>query len=227
MKNSYFISGTDTDVGKTIFTAGLARLLRDSGVDVGIMKPFAAGQKQSSGFASEDVQMLVNAARVKDPESLVNPQFFPIPASPYTAFRNLGIKPNLDLVTQSFSELKKLHDVMLVEGMGGIMTPILEDYFVVDLIRDMKLETIIVTSSRVGTVNHTLMTVKMCKEHDVKIKGIVINHLSKDGYPFVELKRDLEELTHLDVLGQLPVLENLQIETIASTLKNNMDISNL
>ncbi len=227
MKNSYFISGTDTDVGKTIFTAGLARLLRDSGVDIGIMKPFAAGQKQSSGFASEDVQMLVNAARVKDPESLVNPQFFPIPASPYTAFRNLGIKPNLDLVTQSFSELKKLHDVMLVEGMGGIMTPILEDYFVVDLIRDMKLETIIVTSSRVGTVNHTLMTVKMCKEHDVKIKGIVINHLSKDGYPFVELKRDLEELTHLDVLGQLPVLENLQIETIASTLKNNMDISNL
>ncbi len=227
MKNSYFISGTDTDVGKTIFTAGLARLLRDSGVDVGIMKPFAAGQKQSSGFASEDVQMLVNAARVKDPESLVNPQFFPIPASPYTAFRNLGIKPNLELVTKSFSELKKLHDVMLVEGMGGIMTPILEDYFVVDLIRDMKLETIIVTSSRVGTVNHTLMTVKMCKEHDVKIKGIVINHLSKDGYPFVELKRDLEELTHLDVLGQLPVLENLQIETIASTLKNNMDISNL
>ncbi len=227
MKNSYFISGTDTDVGKTIFTAGLARLLRDSGVDIGIMKPFAAGQKQSSGFASEDVQMLVNAARVKDPESLVNPQFFPIPASPYTAFRNLGIKPNLDLVTQSFSELKKLHDVMLVEGMGGIMTPILEDYFVVDLIRDMKLETIIVTSSRVGTVNHTLMTVKMCKEHDVKIKGIVINHLSKDGYPFVELKRDLEELTNLDVLGQLPVLENLQIETIASTLKNNMDISNL
>ncbi len=227
MKNSYFISGTDTDVGKTIFTAGLARLLRDSGVDIGIMKPFAAGQKQSSGFASEDVQMLVNAARVKDPESLVNPQFFPIPASPYTAFRNLGIKPNLELVTKSFSELKKLHDVMLVEGMGGIMTPILEDYFVVDLIRDMKLETIIVTSSRVGTVNHTLMTVKMCKEHDVKIKGIVINHLSKDGYPFVELKRDLEELTHLDVLGQLPVLENLQIETIASTLKNNMDISNL
>lgn len=227
MKNSYFISGTDTDVGKTIFTAGLARLLRDSGVDIGIMKPFAAGQKQSSGFASEDVQMLVNAARVKDPESLVNPQFFPIPASPYTAFRNLGIKPNLELVTKSFSELKKLHDVMLVEGMGGIMTPILENYFVVDLIRDMKLEAIIVTSSRVGTVNHTLMTVKMCKEHDVKIKGIVINHLSKDGYPFVELKRDLEELTHLDVLGQLPVLENLQIETIASTLKNNMDISNL
>ena len=114
-----------------------------------------------------------------------------------------------------------------LQAQGLALSPILEDYFVVDLIRDMNLETIIVTSSRVGTVNHTLMTVKMCKEHDVKIKGIVVNHLSKDGYPFLELKRDLEELTHLNVLGQLPLLENLKIENIASTLKKNMDISNL
>lgn len=227
MKNSYFISGTDTDVGKTIFTVGLARALRDSAIDIGIMKPFAAGQKQTNGFSSEDVPMLVNAARVQDPENLVNPQFFPIAASPYTAFRNLGIKPNIDLILKSYFELTKLHDVMLVEGMGGIMTPILENYFVVDLINDMKLETILVTSSRIGTVNHTLMTVHMCKERDVKVKGIVINNSTKNGYPFSELKRDIEQLTHLKVLGQLPLLESLEIGNIASAVKMNIDISNL
>ena len=78
MLNSLFITGTDTDVGKTYVAAGLAVTLRKMGIDVGVMKPFAAGTAQKTGFKSEDVEILANAAQISDPESLLNPQFFPI-----------------------------------------------------------------------------------------------------------------------------------------------------
>jgi len=91
---SIFITGTDTDVGKTYITAGLAVSVRKMGIDVGVMKPFAAGIAQKKGSKSEDIEILSAAAQVNDPENLVNPQFFPIPASPYTAWKNLKIKPN-------------------------------------------------------------------------------------------------------------------------------------
>ena len=103
--NSFFITGTDTDVGKTYVTAGLAVTLRKMGINVGIMKPFAAGTAQRSGFKSEDVEILSNAAKVDDPESLVNPQFFPIPASPYTAYKKLKIKPKISTVIVTSSRI--------------------------------------------------------------------------------------------------------------------------
>ena len=78
---SIFIAGTDTDVGKTYITAGLAVTFRKMGINVGVMKPFAAGSAQKKGFKSEDSEILSNAAQVTDSESLINPQFFPIPAS--------------------------------------------------------------------------------------------------------------------------------------------------
>ncbi|MDC4222171.1 MAG: dethiobiotin synthase, partial [Candidatus Nitrosopumilus limneticus] len=106
---SLFITGTDTDVGKTYIAAGLAITLRKMGMDVGIMKPFAAGIAQKKGFKSEDVEILCNAAQINDPESLVNPQFFPISASPYTAWKKLKIKPKISLILSSFKKLAKIH----------------------------------------------------------------------------------------------------------------------
>ena len=95
---SLFVAGTDTDVGKTYITAGLAVALRKMNVDIGVMKPFAAGTAQKKGYKSEDVEILANAAQTCDPESLVNPQFFPIPASPYTAWKNLKTKPKISTI---------------------------------------------------------------------------------------------------------------------------------
>jgi len=88
---SYFITGTDTDVGKTWITAGIASALKKMGIDIGIMKPFAAGTAQKVGFKSEDTKILAKAAQIDDSEQLINPQFFPIPASPYTASESLGV----------------------------------------------------------------------------------------------------------------------------------------
>ena len=141
-----FVTGTDTDVGKTLVTAGIAAALKKMGKDVGIMKPFAAGTPQKIGYKSEDVQLLAKAAQTNDPEELVNPYFFEIPASPFTATKTLGIQLDVKIVLDSFKQLSSLHDIMLVEGIGGAMTPILKDYFVTDLIKEMNLETIIITS---------------------------------------------------------------------------------
>lgn len=221
--NSIFITGTDTDVGKTYVAAGLAVTLRMMGIDVGVMKPFAAGTAQKKGFKSEDVEILSNAAHVDDPESLLNPQFFPIAASPYTALKNLKIKPNIKLILNRFKKLSELHSMMLVEGMGGIMTPILQDYFVTNLIKDMKLPAIIVTRTKVGTVNHTIMTCKMCEKYKIPVKGILINNFDTDGYNVNQLKRDLENLTHVPVLGSIPFISDMSDKSLYSVFKKNID----
>ena len=220
---SLFITGTDTDVGKTYITAGLAVALRKMDVDVGVMKPFAAGSAQKKGYKSEDIEILSRAAQVNDPENLVNPQFFSIPASPYTACKKLKTKPKVSTILSSFKKLSKLHDMLLVEGMGGIMTPILKNYYITNLIKEMKIPTVIVTRSKIGTVNHTLMTVKMCEKYKIPIKGIIINNFNK-GYPIKDLTRDLENLTGVHVLGSIPFIKDMSNASLSRIFKKNLDL---
>ena len=220
---SLFITGTDTDVGKTYITAGLAVALRKMDVDVGVMKPFAAGSAQKKGYKSEDIEILSRAAQVNDPENLVNPQFFSIPASRYTACKKLKTKPKVSTILSSFKKLSKLHDMLLVEGMGGIMTPILKNYYITNLIKEMKIPTVIVTRSKIGTVNHTLMTVKMCEKYKIPIKGIIINNFNK-GYPIKDLTRDLENLTGVHVLGSIPFIKDMSNASLSRIFKKNLDL---
>jgi len=224
---SIFITGTDTDVGKTYVAAGIVAALKKLGKDVGIMKPFAAGTPQKTGYKSEDVQILAKAAQVNDPEELVNPYFFLIPASPFTATKNLGINVDVKIVLNCFKQLSSLHEILLVEGIGGAMTPILQDYFVTNLIKDMNLETIIVTSSKIGTVNHTIMTCKMCQYYKIKIRGLIINNLNLNGYSIDVLKRDLEELTNIPVIGSIPYSEKFNLEQLSKTITNEIGSDSL
>jgi len=223
---SLFITGTDTDVGKTYIAAGLAVAFRKMGIDVGVMKPFAAGRAQKKGYKSEDIVILSKAAKACDPEKLVNPQFFKIPASPYTAWKTLKTKPKVSTILSSFKKLTKLHDMILVEGMGGIMTPILKDYFITNLIKEMKIPTVIVTRSKIGTVNHTIMTCKMCEKYKIPVKGIIINNFD-DGYPIPELKRDLQNLTGIKVLGSIPFIKNMSDASLYRIFKKNIDLKSL
>ena len=177
---------------------------------------------KKKGFKSEDIEILSKAAQVNDPENLINPQFFKIPASPYTAWKKLKIKPKIPTVLTNFKKLSKLHDLMLVEGMGGIMTPILKNYFITNLIKEMKIPTIIVTRSKIGTINHTVMTIKMCEKYKIPIKGIIINNFDK-GYAVKELTRDLQNLTGVKVLGSIPFLNNLSDDSLYRIFKQNID----
>ena len=222
-----FVTATDTDIGKTYVCAGLAYALKKSGIDVGIMKPFACGVKQKIGFSSNDLTILTNAAMVDDAEDIINPFFFPIPASPYTAAKNLGVKIDIDYLMKCFRKLDKIHDVMLVEGIGGIMTPILKDYAIIDLIKDLEANTIIVTSSKIGTINHTIMTCNMCKNMKIPVKGLIINNFDSTGYPVSDLERDLNALTDLPVLCSLPHMQKFNLNDYAKMIENKMDLLSL
>jgi len=223
---SLFIAGTDTDVGKTYIAAGLAVAFRKMGIDVGVMKPFAAGRAEKKGYKSEDIVILSRAAKACDPEKLVNPQFFKIPASPYTAWKTLKTKPKISTILSSFKKLTKLHDMILVEGMGGIMTPILKNYYITNLIKEMKIPAVIITRSKIGTVNHTIMTCKMCEKYKIPVKGIIINNF-ENGYPIPELKRDLQNLTGIKVLGSIPFIKNLSDASLYRIFKKNIDLKTL
>jgi len=222
-----FVTATDTDIGKTFVCAGLAYALKKSGIDVGIMKPFACGVKQKIGFSSNDLTILTNAAMVDDAEDIINPFFFPIPASPYTAAKNLGVKIDVEHVMECFRKLDEIHDIVLVEGIGGIMTPILKDYAIIDLIKDLMANTIIVTSSKIGTVNHTVLTCNMCKNMNIPIKGLIINNFDSTGYPIPELERDLSALTDLPVLCSLPHMKKFNLSNYSALIQEKMDISAL
>ena len=227
MLKSLFVTGTDTDVGKTYVTAGLAITLRKLGIDVGVMKPFAAGYPQKKGFQSEDVEILSRSASVADSENLLNPQFFPIPASPYTAWKNLRTKPNVSVVLKSFKNLSKSHSMLLVEGMGGVMTPILKDYFVTNLIKEMKIPAIVVTRTKIGSINHTIMTVKMCEKYRIPLRGIIISNFDSDGYDVNELTRDLKNLTRVPILGSIPFIDKFDDSSIFDTFKKSLNLKSL
>ncbi len=219
---SFFITGTDTDVGKTVITAGIARALSNLKANVGVMKPFAASDQQITKV--QDTDILAKAARVNDSTEIITPQYFEIPASPYTASQNLDKKVNLEIVLQSFQKLCKKYKILLVEGMGGIMTPILENYFIVNLIKEMNSEAIIVTRTKIGSINHTIMTIRMCQQLQIPIKGIVINNFDIEGYVASELKRDLEGLTKIPVLGIVPRIDNLDAENVAQIITSEINL---
>lgn len=223
--DSVFITGTDTDVGKTVFTCGLARALSNSGVNVGVMKPFASGIPDGTPYNTADVRMLVDAARVDDPISLVNPQYYPIPLSPYTAYK-LGHEVDVDVVVDSFLKLADAHDVVLVEGIGGVMTPLLPGYLLCDMIKRINLHTLVVTRNRIGAINHVLMSVKACEDCGIAIRGLVINCID-DGYEPAALRADLEDLTGHPVLGTIPRLESLDPEILSDAVSSAISLPSL
>ncbi|NHI02848.1 Dethiobiotin synthetase [Candidatus Nitrosotalea sp. TS] len=113
---SYFVTGTDTGVGKTAITASLAASLRKHGIDVGVMKPVASGIPQKAGFKSSDVALLCEAAKVNDTEEMINPVFLPVPTSPYDATKILSLEIDMKIIFEKFQHLLKAHQMLLCRG---------------------------------------------------------------------------------------------------------------
>ena len=226
---SYFITGTDTGVGKTEVTAALASCMKKLGVDVGVMKPVATGIPQKSGFKSSDVSILCQACGVNDAEDLVNPVFMPLPASPYDVSKILDLKFDKEIIFEKFEKLRTRHHMLLVEGIGGIMTPLSRDYFVADLIKDMGLHAIIVTRSTLGTLNHTMMTVKTCHNYKIPIQGIIVNNYDeKGGTAEKNSPSTIHEITSIPILGALPFVKDYQnLEMMISHVEKNIDLKSL
>ncbi|HSB57877.1 MAG TPA: dethiobiotin synthase [Nitrosopumilaceae archaeon] len=226
---AFFITGTDTGVGKTAITAGLAGSMKKLGVNVGVMKPIATGIPQKIGFKSADVSIITGASSVKDSEDLINPVFLPIPTSPYDASKLLSVPIDMPLILERYTKLLSIHDVLLVEGIGGIMTPITKNLFVADMIKTMNIEAIIVTRSTLGTLNHTMLTCQICKDYGIKVKGIIINNFDEKG-SIAEKNSPvtLHEICGLCILGVVPFIRDFsEIETMIEMVGKKIDIKSL
>ena len=225
--NSFFVTGTDTDVGKTCVSAALAKHFRDNDVDVGVMKPFASGYKVTPDSVSADVEILMKYSGVTDSIDLVNPYYFEIPTSPYDASKQLNLEIDISKVIESYNQLSSIHDIVIVEGIGGIMTPISRNYFVSDLISDLQLSSFIVTGSKIGAVNHFMLTYEHARQKNLNLKGFLINQNVSDGYELSNLKHQIFGLTRKKVFGAIPFNPSFTIESYVENFPNFVDISNL
>ena len=224
---SLFVTGTDTDVGKTCVTASIVNYLSKMNVDVGVMKPFASGYKSTNDSVSDDVKILMKYSGVDDPIDLVNPYSFEIPTSPYDACKQLNLEIDISNVVDSYKHLTSIHDVVIVEGIGGIMTPISKNYFVSDLISDLQMNTIVVTGSKVGTVNHLMLTYQHVKEKKIPLNGFLINQNVSDGYESSNLRKQIIDLTGQTVYGTIPYQKPFNIESYVENFSNFIDVSSL
>jgi dethiobiotin synthetase len=206
MKKGVFITGTDTGVGKTYVAAGLARALARARVDVGVMKPAETGCRRQSGrLVPRDALLLIKSSEARDSLSFVNPYRFQKPLAPFVAAKLEGKQIVPGRIMRSFHELDRRHDFMIIEGAGGIMVPLRNDYTYRELALDMGLPVLIVARAGLGTVNHTLLTVLALNGKRIKIAGIVLNQFKSTRRGLAEKTNPLliEEMCGVPVLGVL------------------------
>ncbi len=170
-----FIIGTDTGVGKTVVAGGLVGAFKSAGVNVGVMKPAAAGGTQLSGrLVSPDVLFLCKAAGLAVEPELVNPYCYEMPAAPIVACQDQE-PVNLDLVRERFETLCRRHDVVVVEGVGGLLVPLSEGVMLPDLIRALDIPVLVVARACLGTINHSLLTIRCARAAGLEVIGFVMN----------------------------------------------------
>ena len=204
------VTGTDTEVGKTVVAAGLARFLRGQGLDVGVMKPVASGAVESAAGVREssDVVALMRAACCSDPVEWVNPYCFTAPVAPALAAELEGVSVDMERISDCYERLCSRHDLTVVEGAGGALTPVFGKLSVADLAQRLRMPALIVSRAGLGTINHTVMTFECLRSRGVECLGFVLNRFP----PFP----DLAERTNADRiasitgalhLGSIPELE--------------------
>ena len=225
--NGIFITGTDTGIGKTVIAGGLAAVLKASGVDVGIMKPVATGGILSSPstsrfegegpgrLVSEDAIFLKHAAGVDDNLDLINSICLRDPLAPSVAAKLEDLQIDLEKVDAAYDQLRRKHDFMVVEGVGGIAVPIQEDYLVVHLAQRFNLPLVVVARPNLGTINHTFLTVEFARSFNLDVRGIVLNGLRQGMEGLAEETNPAEvcRLTGLPILGIVPFDGRLQQKT--------------
>jgi dethiobiotin synthetase len=217
MGRGLFISGTDTGVGKTMVTTALAAWLRDEGYDVGVMKPVHTGCRHSEGGRPPpDSAVLLRAAGARDPLRLVTPYRFCRPLAPLAAARAEGRSIDLGRLRGAYHALARRHQIVLIEGIGGLLVPLTAASTIADLIAAWELPLILVARAGLGTLNHTLLSIEAARRRGIVIGGIILNR----DRPTVGRQRDpsvsgngslLRELTRLPVVGPLPYVKGLRL----------------
>jgi dethiobiotin synthetase len=207
VQRGLFITGTDTGVGKTYVSAGIAAALQRSGVDTGVMKPVETGCRMRAGkLVPRDALSLIRSACVRDPLSLVNPYRFRGQLAPAVAAERERKTIYPSKIINAFQMLSSRHDLMIVEGAGGIMVPLSGKYTYLDLAKDLDLPVLIVARPGLGTINHTLLTIAALRGRKIGIAGIVINYAldQKSGLAEKTSPGVIEKMSGVRITGIIP-----------------------
>jgi len=188
----YFITATDTAVGKTVVTAGLAASLRARGLDVAVFKPV-----QSGALANDPT----GDAALLGADCLYS---FAAPLAPLVAARAEGTKIELEPILARARELAREHELLLVEGAGGLLVPLAPGLDVADLAAALGLPLIVVARAGLGTVNHTLLTIEAARARGLELTGVVLNGESDESA--TDNATLIEAGSGVRVLAQVPRL---------------------
>ncbi len=174
-----FITGTDTDVGKTTIALGLIAALRDKGLSVGVMKPVSAGcELTSDGLRNEDAVLLMQQASTDIPYDIVNPYAFEPAVAPHIAAAEAGIEIDIEVIRECYLKIAEKVDAVVVEGAGGWLVPVNEKETMEDVVKALSLDVITIVGIRLGCLNHALLTSQSIEASGLKHHGWIANHLS-------------------------------------------------
>ncbi|MEM7008060.1 MAG: dethiobiotin synthase [Thermodesulfobacteriota bacterium] len=210
MSEGIFVTGTDTGVGKTIVTASIAWNLAQAGNSVAVMKPVQTGTIVSGPTDIEFVQELLGDDHKIDVSC---PYSFPDPVAPLVASMLSGERILIEKIKDAYEKLSSTNDYVIVEGAGGLLVPILEDYFMSDLALDLELPILVVSRPNLGTLNHSLLTLESAERKGLDIAGIVISNYPWDpGIPEQTNPELILSMTGVNLLGILPNSSSVSVE---------------
>jgi dethiobiotin synthetase len=202
--NGFFVTGTDTGVGKSQVAAALLHLYAEQGLRGVGMKPVAAGH--APGAINEDVALLRAASNVEAPLEWINPYSLELPIAPHVAADQAGITIDIERIIDCQQQLARLADVLIVEGAGGFLVPLNEREALADLAVRMQLPIILVVGMRLGCLNHALLTVEAIQRRGLALAGWVANRLDPAMAVFDANLSTLSSKIPAPLLGVIPSL---------------------
>ena len=199
----WFITGTDTEIGKTYVASALIRQLVAEGYRVAGMKPVASGcESTEAGLRNEDALSLIAASNVELPYEIVNPFAFEPAIAPHIAAQEAGHKIDIKRIRRLAETIKA--DYLIIEGVGGWCVPLGGTRMLSELAMATAQETIIVVGMRLGCINHALLTAAQVQRDGMPLKGWIANHVDPDMHAQSENLATLQSLMPCPLLGVLP-----------------------
>ena len=205
MQTAYFITGTDTNVGKTLISCALLEAFALSGKSVVGMKPVAAGCEASAqGLQCEDVTLLQASSTMHAPQAWVNPYALHAPVAPHLAAVQDGVLLELEVMVSAYQQLRRIAEVVIVEGVGGWMVPFNDHQTSANLAQQLNLPVILVVGMRLGCLNHALLTAQAIQAAGLQLHGWVANQIDPEMALFDENVQSLSARLAAPLLGVVP-----------------------
>lgn len=232
MSKGIFIIGTDTDVGKTIISAGILYLIKKNKIKGVYFKGVLSGAyKKGEKLIPGDAEFVCNVSGIEESYENMVPYIYEAPVSPHLAGKLHENIANIKYIEKKLKYLEERYDYIVAEGSGGILCPIAEGkslFMLQDIIKLTGFDIVLVARAGVGTINHTVLTVKYAQSIGLNIKGIIINGYIKNNIAHKDNIRMIENLTQIKIVGIIEKIENKRdnsfIKEVRKQFENNIDI---